>query len=573
MHLTAARIRARLADERGFTMIAMLGVLAAAMAFSIAAFTAARGDINLSRHDQDQKRAYAAAEAGVQDYFFHLTQDNAYWAKCATPTPTHPALNQKGASPLKTRTVPGSTASYAIELLPANGNTACSTTNAEGTMIVGTGQMSGTFSIRSTGISNGVKRKIIATFRRRSFLDYLWFTNLETSDPAWYVLKSNGYPTRSGDSDSNGNNFVANPNGIDLLTWASTNCPRYWRNGRGNLSYPPAPDDSWQKQINNTWGSTSRSKVSCSEIQFVSGDTINGPMHTNDDLLACGSPVWGRSGGTDDIEVSGSGWRPCSSGGTPTINGDWKPNSPVLTPPPSDTSLKQVVNSTYLFQGKTTIVLNGTSMTVTNSKLSGGSKTLALPANGLIYVDYDTSPGAVCNLTSYNALDPYANDAACGNVYVSGTYSKDLTIAAAKDVIVAEDIRRSSGADVMFGLIANNFVRVYHPVNRSSSDPTECTNSSSTPKDIIIDAAILALNHSFTVDNYYCGDDLGKLTVNGTIAQEHRGPVGQGNGYAVDSGYLKNYVYDDRLKLREPPHFLDPVQASWRIQRYAEQVG
>ena len=248
MHLIA-RIRARLRAEDGFTMIAVLGVLLAAMAVSAAAFDAAGGDIHLSRNDEDQKRAYAAAEAGVQDYFFHLTQDNAYWAKCTTPSPTHPALNQVGASPLRTRPVPNSNASYGIELLPANGQPSCSTDNAAGSMIVTSGPQAGTFSIRSTGVSNNVRRKIVATFRRRSFLDYLYFTDMETSDPAWYPLQANGNPTRSGDRSTG----VWRPNS-DLLSWAATNCPRYWRDGRGSQSYPVAPDNAWQQQVGGQVG-------------------------------------------------------------------------------------------------------------------------------------------------------------------------------------------------------------------------------------------------------------------------------------------------------------------------------
>ena len=555
-------------------MIAVLGVMAAVMAFSVAAYTAARGDINLSRNDQDQKRAYAAAEAGVQDYFFHLTQDNAYWAKCTTPTPTHPALNQVGASPLRTRAIPGSTASYAIEVLPANGSARCDPTNAQATMIVSRGQFSGTFSIRSTGISNGVRRKIVATFRRRSFLDYLWFTDYETFDPSWYVLQTDGYPTRSGRNDRNGN-FVPTAGAPDVLTWAATNCLRYWRNGRGSQSYPTGSDNRWQKQIGGRWGSTTDDELGCYEINFVSGDEMNGPMHTNDDLLACGSPHWGRQDpfpATDDIEVSGDGWRPCGGGATPVITGEWKPHSPVLTPPPSDTSLKQIVDPAYLFRGRTTITLSGGSMRVVNANLNGGaSTTLAFPANGLVYVDYDSVAG--CSQVTYEALDPYGDDPGCANAYVSGSYSRDLTIASAKDVIVAGDITRATGSDPMLGLIANNFVRIYHPVDRDADHPTQCTNARGTPTNVDVDAAILALNHSFTVDNYYCGDDLGTLTINGTIAQKYRGPVGRTSSGSVANGYLKDYNYDDRLRLREPPHFLDPVQASWRIQRYAEQVG
>jgi hypothetical protein len=567
VHLRLDKVRRRLAGEQGFTMIVVLGVLAATMALGVAAFAASNGDIHLARNDQDQKRAYAAAEAGVQDYFFHLTQDNAYWAKCASPSPSHPALNQLGASPLKTRQVPGSTASYAIELIPANSHTSCDVNDPEGTLVVATGPQSGTFSIRSTGFSNGVKRKIVATFRRRSFLDYLYFTDMETSDPVWYVLKTNGNPTRSGTVNGSGT-FIPSTH-PDLLSWAASSCPRYWRNGRGSQSYPVAPDNRWQQQVSGTWGSTSSTTVGCSEIQFVGGDTIQGPLHTNDDILVCNSPTFGR-GPQDNIEVSGTGWRQNSGcSGTPNIQGTWKPNSPVLTPPPSDTSLKQVVSSGYLFSGTTTIVLNNASMTVTNASLSPATQTLPFPSNGVVYVD-----NGACGVTAYPPLAPYGDPAGCADVYVSGTYSADLTIASAKDIIVRNSVLRSG--DPMLGLIANNFIRIYHPVNpdpNAPSDHTRCVNASGTPTNVEVDAAILALNHSFTVDSYFCGSPLGTLTVKGTIAQEFRGPVGTGSGSNISTGYLKNYTYDDRLRLREPPHFLDPVQASWRIQRYAEQVG
>ena len=52
----------------------------------------------------------------------------------------------------------------------------------------------------------------------------------------------------------------------------------------------------------------------------------------------------------------------------------------------------------------------------------------------------------------------------------------------------------------------------------------------------------------------------------GAIAQVYRGPVGT----IGSTGYLKNYVYDDRLREQEPPHFLNPIQAAWRIQRETE---
>ena len=53
---------------------------------------------------------------------------------------------------------------------------------------------------------------------------------------------------------------------------------------------------------------------------------------------------------------------------------------------------------------------------------------------------------------------------------------------------------------------------------------------------------------------------------------EFRGPVGTVNGTSIATGYRKDYEYNDRLRYREPPYFLDPVQASWRVARQNEQV-
>ena len=111
------------------------------------------------------------------------------------------------------------------------------------------------------------------------------------------------------------------------------------------------------------------------------------------------------------------------------------------------------------------------------------------------------------------------------------------------------------------GLVANNFVRVYHPCNNEVSPLM---------KDVRIDAAILSLAHSFTADNYDCGSKLGNLTVNGAIAQKYRGAVGQSG--SPGRGFTKDYNYDDRLRYRSPPYFLEPIAASWHVVRSNEQV-
>ncbi len=147
-----------------------------------------------------------------------------------------------------------------------------------------------------------------------------------------------------------------------------------------------------------------------------------------------------------------------------------------------------------------------------------------------------------------------------------GDYTGQLTIAAENDIVVDNDVEGSSNG--LLGLVANNFVRVYHPLSPSdrSTNWGNCngtSNGSGSQKNLRIDAAILAINHSFVVDHFNCGSYLQTLTVNGAISQKFRGAVGT----TAPTGYIKNYNYDDRLRYQEPPNFLDPVESAWHIQR------
>ena len=129
------RIRNRFARvEHGFSMIIVMGVMAASALFVAAAFAAANGDLPLTRDSQDRKQAYAAAEAGINFYQYHLNQDPDYWTRCTTVPapnatenqPVNQAWNGTGADPRRWRKVPGTPTQYTIELLPANGNTSAS---------------------------------------------------------------------------------------------------------------------------------------------------------------------------------------------------------------------------------------------------------------------------------------------------------------------------------------------------------------------------------------------------------------------------------------------------------------
>jgi hypothetical protein len=62
-----------------------------------------------------------------------------------------------------------------------------------------------------------------------------------------------------------------------------------------------------------------------------------------------------------------------------------------------------------------------------------------------------------------------------------------------------------------------------------------------------------------------------KLNVIGSIGQKYRGPVGTNSGGVPVSGYLKNYVYDPRLNVLQPPYFLKPDSSPWQVTQVADR--
>lgn len=525
-------------NEAGFTMIMTTIGLSLMATLVLVAVTAVGGDVHLTGHDADRKRAYEAAKAGIDDYAYNLHVDNGYWAKC-TDVDEPNAVNQQGKTE-KRRSVPGTTgAKYAIELIPATGHEECDPTNittATVSMLESLGAMKGSFRIRSTGYAGDAEASLTATFKPASFLDYVYFTQLETSDPVTYGTET-------------------------IIKGAEEQCSLTLFEGRNDDPIP---------------GTKS---TYCRVISFVSGDHLNGPVHTNDAFVICGEPVFGRDA-ADSIEVSAPpvGWYetedvPHSGSGCdgePTFDGTYRTNAAVLVPPTTNQQLAEIAEPSFRYKGQVHICLEGSSMKVASGGTPGDTCDTgtiysgAFPDNGVVYVESGECSGAY---TPFDATYPVTSE--CGNVYVHGTYSEPLTIAAGNDIVIDKSLE-SSDEEGILGLIANNFIRIYHPfedVFNEDTDKWSCENAPGSVENIKVEAALLAINHSFIVDNYDCGDSLGTLYVHGAISQKFRGAVGTTGG----TGYLKSYNYDDRLHTITPPSFIEPVQSDWVIGR--ETVG
>jgi hypothetical protein len=390
-------------------------------------------------------------------------------------------------------------------------------------------------------------RSLIGAVKRDGFLDFLYFTDYETSDAVWYALATSGRPTGGTQGD--------------VISWAANNCNKtYYYNGRGSLKWNGKYTDN----------NTTAPQITCTQIQFADNDVVAGPLHTNDDLYTCNNPTFGRTS-QDRIE-SGDGYRTaCSASESPNFKGTFLTKQKAIGMPATNAQLATIAQPAYTFSGSQRVVLGASTMTVQDIR-TGVTKTLGYPSNGVLYVKNDT--GGAC--PSYQPLNPDSGTNYCGNVRLTGTYGTDLTIATENDIVIDGDVTRSG--DALLGLIANQFVRVANPSTPADHDPPPASTPTSDWCDNVaatanrtIEAAILSLQHSFTVDNYYCGHPIGTLTVKGVIAQRFRGPVGTGGASGASTGYVKNYQYDDRLAYRSPPNFLDPVQSAWRVARYTEQ--
>jgi hypothetical protein len=518
-------MRARLAGNDGFTTVAIMVTAMLSGLLVIAAFATANNGTPLARADQNSKQAYSAAEAGVAWYAYHLKQDPNYWTYCTNPPKAHPTdpdaplWDGTAADPRVWRNMEsptaatdlGSPAQFNVTLIPAPGAIKCESGLAPTTFF---NQQTGTFTVRSTGMYRGKKRSIVATFKRKGFVDFLWFTDYETPD--WQT-----YPP----TDRNA---------------AQNSCiGRYHRNGRpiGTV---------------------------CADQQFIDGDQMLGPMHTNDRFYTCGLPQFGQTA-NDAIEASDPDeYQPACGSAEPSGPGTNVPGAPILNFPPTNTQLASDTLTGYTFTGKTELefLANGT-MKVTNA---GKTTQMALPTNNVVYVKNGTCTQGYQEAQKYTATG-------CGDAWVKGVYPRSLTVGADNDIIINGDLTRVD-PDTEMGLIANGFVRVYHPIQFSGA---ECSSSDpeapgALTNGVTIDAAILSLQHSFMVDNPKCGDGMGNLTVDGAIAQKYRGTVGTHNGSVVITGYLKKYSYDETLHYADPPYFMDPVETQWNVVRETEQV-
>ena len=287
------------------------------------------------------------------------------------------------------------------------------------------------------------------------------------------------------------------------------------------------------------------------DVWFVTNDSLNGPVHTNDSFNISGNPSFPDLIDPHPTEEHGPSVNYMHPGvDNPNFAQPVDFNVDTIAMPTQATALRSAAASGgRVFTGNTTITLNANAtMNVTNANGGFNNTNMPIPANGAIFVQ---------NKVSGNKITEY------GDVNVSGTLNGRLSIGANDVLIIAGNIQYNSNPQTnpnstdTLGLIAEGDVVILQGA---------CPNNGN----LAIQASVMAMADSFYLENWDTNMK-GTLNVYGGITQNQRGPVGtfNTNTNAKASGFSKNYLYDRRLRDAPPPFFPDTKDyqgIAWREQ-------
>ncbi len=122
------------------------------------------------------------------------------------------------------------------------------------------------------------------------------------------------------------------------------------------------------------------------------------------------------------------------------------------------------------------------------------------------------------------------------------------------DLKYSQDPEQNPESTDLLGIISEGDVIVDENAHQDSGS-----------KDLEINASIMALEESFEVENYNNGSYRGDLKLVGGLQQEKRGAVGTFGGWNGQTGFSKDYSYDNRLLSISPPFY---PRASTFSQKY-----
>jgi len=269
-------------------------------------------------------------------------------------------------------------------------------------------------------------------------------------------------------------------------------------------------------------------------IWFNTGDLLEGPVHSNDQISIIGSPVFmGKVTSTASSFNQGSPFNPDFQAGYqlgvppvifPTeqdvLDNYWSENT---VPPPL------IIDARFGRQAE--LEFKDDKLEYDVWHWEGATK---------VY-DIQDQEEALDQINGFIQV--------LGSIDVEGRVDGAVTLFASGEINITNDIvykdsdangKPQPGCDDFLGLIAEENIII--------------KDNGPNGNDVIINGALLALGDSFTVEDYASGPPRGDLTIYGSLSQKVRGPVGT-FGWFGSTGYQKDYHYDDRFADTPPPYY------------------
>lgn len=266
-------------------------------------------------------------------------------------------------------------------------------------------------------------------------------------------------------------------------------------------------------------------------IWFTSNDEFFGPVHTNDQIHIHGNPVFHEEVASGGASVDYYNGGPPAD--NPVLEKGLTLNAGTIALPISTDMLKAKA------QEADGLYFTGSTVSVEMFVDGAGDGKLRVSINGGASTDYDVPDNGVCYVS--------------GKAQVKGVLKGQMTLASDGDIEIMDnctydtDPRTDPTSTDMLGLVSEKNVYLDGNPYGANVDTADET----------VMASIMALDTSFTVENYSSGSPRGALVVYGGIIQAKRGPVGTFSAYTgqIVTGYSKDYTYDPRLMDNPPPAF------------------
>lgn len=149
------------------------------------------------------------------------------------------------------------------------------------------------------------------------------------------------------------------------------------------------------------------------------------------------------------------------------------------------------------------------------------------------------------DLSTYNGVISSSE-----NISLHGSVSGQYTVHSEKNIKITGDIRyhkdpaEFSDSSDLLGIVSEKEVMIDKNAHKHEGN-----------SNLTIQASIMALDKSFSAEDYNTGGGRGELNLLGGIIQQQRGPMGTFSGGSIRSGFNKQYEYDERLMNMNPPSF------------------